>query len=595
MNYGDQIVTLLESEGYTTVFYVSGGNIMHILNSCRTKMRCVPVIHEMSAVIAAEYFNETSNGQRAFALVTAGPGLTNCVTGIAGAWLESRNVLVIGGQVKSSDLMLDLGVRQNGHQEINGIKIVESLCKVSVRIDRPLPLKQLSDFLSQGVSGRPGPIFFEFCLDAQASPSISSEDLVTLETLDVATVGIGEEMKAFWHLLNSSERPILLIGGGVSRDSAKKLISFAESMDMPIMTTWNGADRISSEHFLFVGRPNIWGQRSSNVILRQSDLLIAVGTRLSFYLTGFNWLEFVPDGKIVQVDVDQTELTKGHPVIELAINSDSVDFVYALEEHSKCSPKNFEEWLNFAQEVRKKLPLSESENSSHPGFLNPYEFVESLSKIVKSGEIVIPCSSGGAFTTMMQAFRQKDNQKIVTNKGLASMGYGLAGVIGAAVANRSSRAILVEGDGGFAQNCQELGTLAQIQGNVKIFLYSNEGYASIRMTQKNYFQGNYIGCDISTGLGLPNWEKLFSAYDIPCITIAEGFEKEGSFLELFESEFPAAFIVPIHSEQTYYPKISSSVDKSGQMKSDPLHMMTPPLSKLLSAEVFRYTSPSVPT
>lgn len=590
MNYGDQVVTWLESEGYTTVFYVGGGNIMHILNSCRTKMRCVPVVHEMSAVIAAEYFNETSNGQLAFALVTAGPGLTNCVTGIAGAWLESRNVLVIGGQVKSSDLMLGLGVRQNGLQEINGVELVKSLCKVSIRIDRSLPLEQLSDFLLQGISGRPGPVFFEFCLDIQASPSITSEDTLTVQTSDRAGVGIPDKMSEFWELFNSSERPVLLIGGGVSRSLAKKLVSFAERLNLPIMTTWNGADRISSEHFLFVGRPNIWGQRSSNVILRQADLLIAVGTRLSFFLTGFNWSEFLPEGKIVQVDIDQAELTKGHPQIELAINSDSSNFINALEEQFNSTSVNFTAWLKFAQEIRSKLPLSEPENSNHPGFLNPYDFVETLSELAKEEDVVIPCSSGGAFTTMMQAFRQKGNQKLVTNKGLASMGYGLAGVIGASIANSSSRAILVEGDGGFAQNCQELGTLAQIQGNVKIFLYSNEGYASIRMTQKNYYDGNYMGCDISTGLGLPNWEKLFSAYDIPCLMITEGFERDKNFLDLFENDIPAAFIVPIHPEQTYFPKISSSVDKLGQMKSDPIHMMTPALSIQKSAEVFRYTS-----
>jgi len=170
------------------------------------------------------------------------------------------------------------------------------------------------------------------------------------------------------------------------------------------------------------------------------------------------------------------------------------------------------------------------------------------------------------------------------------MGYGLAGAIGASVSNGNSRVILVEGDGGFAQNIQELGTLSQLKANVKIFLYSNEGYASIRMTQRNYFQGAYMGCDIATGLGLPNWELIFSAFNIPCLKIAENFEEDENFLEIFESKTPAAFIVPIHPEQTFFPKISSSVTANGQMRSDPLHKMTPPLSIQSSIEVFRYTS-----
>jgi acetolactate synthase-1/2/3 large subunit len=589
VNYGDQFIDFLKSQGYTTVFYVAGGNIMHVLNSCRTRITCIPVVHEVSAVIAAEYFNELSTTEKAFALVTAGPGLTNCVTGIAGSWLESREVLIVGGQVKSSDLMSKYKVRQNGIQEIDGLAIVSSICKATARIETPVSMSTLAELISQASSGRPGPVFLEFCLDVQGAEPIEADLNPELSTRVEDGFKDFPESEVFWEMLNSSSRPILLIGGGVARLTSKSLINFAERFNIPVMTTWNGADRIGSSHRLYVGRPNAWGQRSSNVILQQSDLLIAVGTRLGLQQTGFNWQNFLPVGRVIQVDLDSAELEKGHPNVALGICQDSEFFAKAILEMSLNKFYNFQGWLDFASEVRGKLPLSDPENSNHASYINPYNFVQTLSKISGNQDVIIPCSSGGAFTTMMQAFLQKDGQRLVTNKGLASMGYGLAGALGASTANRESRIVLVEGDGGFAQNLQELGTVAQLDSNLKIFIYSNEGYASIRMTQRNYFQGAYMGCDVSTGLGLPNWERLFSAYDIPCMRIGEGFENDQSFLALFESECPAAFIVPIHPEQTYFPKILSSVTANGQMISDPLHKMSPPLSIHLTAEILRYT------
>ena len=180
---------------------------------------------------------------------------------------------------------------------------------------------------------------------------------------------------------------------------------------------------------------------------------------------------------------------------------------------------------------------------------------------------------------MMQAFEQKPGQLMVTNKGLASMGYGLSGAIGAAIANPTRRVILVEGDGGFSQNLQEIGTAAINQLNLKMFILDDSGYASIRMTQKNYFGGSYVGCDRQTGLGLPNWDVLFSAWDVPVVRVKPGYENDPEFLRLFNSDTTCAFIVTIDPEQTYFPKITSRVTESGAMESNPLHLMSPGLSE----------------
>ena len=588
MKYSDYFVDLLVEEGYTTVFYVAGGNIMHILNSCRTRLRCIPVVHEVSAVIAAEYFNESSR-ERAFALVTAGPGLTNCVTGIAGAWLESRGVLIVGGQVKSTDLMNDTGIRQNGIQEINGIEIVDSICKVAIRVDKFIPKVELMPALNQAFTDRPGPVFLEFCLDVQAfevsensqqtnAPWISQKEILHFEGL---TETLGQ-------MIVTAERPLILLGGGVSRDIVGGYLDFFESLGIPLMTTWNGADRIPANHPLYFGRPNTWGQRSSNIILQQADLVIAIGTRLGLQQTGFNWQEFVPNGRVIQVDIDASELGKSHPKIDLGIQADASDFLEILLSVDISGAISKNEWVQFANLVRQLCPLNDPSNSFHSGFINPYQFVEALSQEAPDDAVVVPCSSGGAFTTMMQAFGQKRGQRIITNKGLASMGYGLAGAIGAAVANPNSPTILVEGDGGFAQNLQELGTAAAIGVRLKVFIYSNEGYASIRMTQRNYFDGAYMGCDVSTGLGLPNWEYISMAYGAIFKTISLDHMRSELFKEEMRDEFLRVYLVPIHPEQTYFPKISSSFASNGQMVSDPLHLMTPPLPESISERVFRY-------
>jgi len=205
-------------------------------------------------------------------------------------------------------------------------------------------------------------------------------------------------------------------------------------------------------------------------------------------------------------------------------------------------------------------------------------------------DVLVPCSSGGASTVLMQAFRQKLGQVVINDKALASMGYGLSGAIGAALANPSRRTVLVEGDGGFAQNLQELGTVRIQDLNLKIFIYANEGYASIRMTQRNYFGGSYVGCDVQTGLGFPDWLALFGAYRIPARQLDPAAPFDVDTLALMDAPGPAAFIVPIDPEQTYFPKITSRVTPTGTMESNPIHLMSPDLPADLTARVMPHLS-----
>jgi len=586
MTHADEMVGWLCDLGYTHCFFVSGGNSMHLLNAARQKMVCIPVVHEVSAGIAAEYFNESnlSNG-KAFVLVTAGPGLTNLVTALAGAYLESRELLVLGGQVKSSDLA-DKGLRQRGIQEVDGVAIAKAVAKSVKRIERPIAKADFFKLVNSGSTGRKGPVFLEVCLDAQGAPAgIVEGEVVAESSTDFQNGKIDEKsLEKLNDLLAKSDRPVILIGGGVSRNQFESLMPEVDRLGVPVMTTWNAADRLGSNHRLYLGRPNTWGQRSSNLILQNADLVIAVGTRLGLQQTGFNWAEFVPNGEVVQIDIDRAELEKGHPKISLSICADANDLLQQLLKRVSSRP-SWSKWVSLAKKVRDQIPLSEKVNGHFPGFLNPYDFVLKLSDLCGSDDIVVPCSSGGGFTVMMQAFNQKQGQVIITNKGLASMGYGLAGAIGAGLADKSRRTVLVEGDGGFAQNLQELATVSVQKLNLKIFIFANNGYASIRMTQKNYFGGAYLGCDVESGLGFPDWVLLAKAFGIKSLTLSENFATDENFLNEWNCDQACLFVVPVHPEQTYFPKISSQLTATGGMESAPLHKMSPPIADEVLAEL----------
>ena len=578
IKYSDQLGKWLQAAGYTHYFYVGGGNIMHLTESLSRFLTGVPVVHEVAAGIAAEYYNEIAAPKKALALVTAGPGLTNIVTALSGAYLESRELLVIGGQVKTSDLA-NGQVRSRGIQEVDGVALVESTTKVSRRLLAPVGPDEFTDIISATWTPRKGPVFLEIPLDVQAKMVTEEEFLAPVAPeLPVASEA---QLKEIVSLYEQAERPILLVGGGVTHSTAADMRETLSDRMVPVMTTYNGADRIGGEDPSYLGRPNTWGQRSANIVLQKADLIIALGTRLGMQQTGFNWQEFGRDAKIVHVDIDPGELEKGHPVTDIALAVDADDLFRRFVASSLPAKTN---WLRDAQAIRAAIPRIEDVNVTGESYISPYDFIVRLEELTKSDDLIIPCSSGSAFTLTMQLYRQKFGQRVVTNKSLASMGYGLSGAIGAAIAGDGKRTILIEGDGGFAQNLQELGTAQINRLNLKIFIFHDQGHASIRMTQRSYFNGRYLGCDGQSGLGLPNWERVFTAWDVPSMVLPLDFEETESFQQLFEEPGPAAFIVPIDPEQTYFPKISSRITESGSMESNPIDRMSPDLPEEITAK-----------
>ena len=361
---------------------------------------------------------------------------------------------------------------------------------------------------------------------------------------------------------------------------------------VPLMTTYNGADRVGSGIRTYLGRPNTWGMRYANVLLQQADVIVALGTRLGLQQTGFNWQEFAPLAKVVQVDIDPAELAKGHPSVDLALAVDANDLITRLA--AGMPPLQVADWLEFAAEVRAALPVVEESNSHHDGFLDPYQFFLDLSVACNSADAVIPCSSGGAFTVFYQSFLQKTGQLILSDKSLASMGYGLAGAIGAAVAHPGRRTIHIEGDGGFAQNMQELGTVAVNALPIKTFLFANDGYASIRMTQQNYFDGQYLGCDRSSGLGLPDWSGLAQAFGIPAMTLDADWRQSSRFVT--SSTKPVQHCSSSRStlSRPTFQRSAAACSQDGTMVSNPLHRYSPDLEPSVAARVLPYLAVTIP-
>ncbi len=404
--YSDLLADWLAELGYTHCFFVAGGNIMHLLESCSRRLICIPVVHEVAAGIAAEYFNEVALGPdgqpatgdskpaKAFAMVTAGPGLTNIVTALGGAWLESRELLVIGGQVKASDLNRG-EVRQRGIQEIDGVAIAAPVCERSVLMDKVVDRAAFAQLTYSGTHGRKGPVFLELPLDIQAAK-------VNEEALNTAVPPFAPQFPALppdaiaglATRIAKAERPVLLLGAGISRDTAATLQAALEQTGIPIMLTWNAADRLDTTSPVFFGRPNTWGMRFANILLQQADLVIALGTRLSLQQTGFNWQQFAPVGEVVQVDCDAQELAKGHPRVATPIQADANQILTGLVSKNLGT---HQPWLDFCREVRAALPLVEPVNHTGVGFINPYAFVETLSTLCTAEDLVIPCSSGSAF------------------------------------------------------------------------------------------------------------------------------------------------------------------------------------------------------
>ena len=583
IKYSDYFCKSLKKIGYTHCFLLQGGSIMHLVNSASKYFKVIPFLHEHCATIASEYFNKANKGKKnkSWVLVAAGPGLTNSISAISGAFLESRELLVVSGQSKTSDLRLHNknNIRQTGIQQNDGVGIAKKITKFSKTFYTPEKFENINKYVSLSFSGRNGPVLFEVPIDIQGK-FVKSFKAKKIKNINTKKITFTKKKSKILKLINKSKKISILLGGGIEKKGFSKIKKKLLNTNLALFTTWNGADLLAENDKNNFGRPNTWGQRYANILLQNSDLLISIGSSLGIQQTGFNYQSFVKRGKLVNVDIDRNQLNKSFPNSEIKIECDALVFLNYLIKIIDAKTKNRNKlWIQKCKVIKKLLPTNEKYNNyTGKKFISPYDFYIKISKILGDDDNICPCSSGGAETTFFQSFKFKENQTCINNKALASMGYGLAGAIGLALSNQKKRTCLFEGDGGFTQNLQEIGIAKKNNLNLKIFIFFDNGYASIRLTQKNYFKGKYIGCDSKTGLMFPNWKNFFKSYGVETFVLPKNFHNNKKFLKLFNDKKLRVFIVPIDPEQTYFPKISSKILKSGTLSSDSIDNMTPKIN-----------------
>lgn len=584
----DLIANFLAEKGCERVFTVTGGGAMHLNDSLghHDKLICMYNHHEQACAIAAEgYCRQT--GKPAALCVTSGPGGTNALTGIMGSWLDSIPVFVVSGQVKYETTIKSvpqLKLRQLGDQEFNIVDCVACMTKYVIMVDDANTiLYHLEKAWFLMLNRRPGPVWLDIPLNIQASMVETGE----LKHFNEAEI-INEPLDKFdlsdsnniLKEINQAKRPVLFAGTAIDNTGyAKKFVEFAERLNIPVVTSWNSNDIMYDEHYLYAGRPGTVGTRGGNFVVQNSDLLLVIGSSLNIRQISYNWKCFAQNAKLIVVDFDINELRKPTLSIDYPICVDLRDFIETCLKNIDFKSDNHREWLKFCKQLNLKYPSNKGNYPIKEGVVNPYQFMDEFSKLTEEGDSIV-CGNGSACVVTFQAFNIKKNQRMFTNSGCASMGYGLPAAIGAAVAKNGERVICFEGDGSLQMNIQELMTVRYYNLNLKLIIMNNDGYHSIRQTQANLFkQHPMCGVSKENGVGFPNMEKIAFAYDIPYYKITNMTDLE-VISKKFLSEANCAILeVMLDKEQYFEPKLSSKVLPDGKIVSPPIDDMYPFLDR----------------
>jgi len=582
----DYVANRLVDYGIRHVFMISGGGAMH-LNDSIGKADGLEYIcnqHEQASAIAAEGYARIS-GELAVVVVTTGPGGTNTITGVIGQWLDSVPVLYISGQVKNETTISscpEIGLRQLGDQEINIIDIVKPVTKFAAMVKDPKDIRMLMEkAIDIATSGRPGPVWFDIPLDVQGA--IVNEDSLEgycKENQETKHQQLEDDVQNLVDMIKEAKRPVLLAGHGIRIAKAQNdLLNLIERLNIPVVSTFNGCDLIPSEHPLYVGRLGTIGDRAGNFAVQNSDLLLCIGTRNNIRQISYNFKAFARVAKKVAVDVDKKELNKPTISYDLAINADAKDFLQSfMNAVSKFEAPNWNEWLEWCTDKKRRYPVVLDSYYKIKELINPYVFVETMSDVIKENQIVVT-GNGTASVAYFQACKVKKGQRTLWNSGCASMGYDLPAAIGACFAADRQSVICLAGDGSLQMNIQELQTLAYHQLPVKVFVFNNRGYFSIKQTQDNFFQSRYIASGPTSGVGIPNFIKIAEAYGIKAKRIYSQNNLAKEIQEIIEEDGPVVCEVMLTSDYQFSPKLSSQKLPDGRMVSKPLEDMYPFLNR----------------
>ena len=582
MKVSDYIIKYIEQLGVKDIFLLSGGGAMFLIDSAgKSKLNIIPNLHEQASVICAEaYSSYTEN--IGVTICTTGPGVTNCITGITSAYIDSTPLLVIAGQVKTNDMITNSNLRQKGIQEINAISLVESITKYAKTIKDAETIKYYLDkAVTLATTGRKGPVFLEIPLDIQNS-EINESKLIGYTSLSAEGVQNNDKINYVIKQLTLSKKPVILAGNGIRLSGAlanfKKLI---KKLNIPVLLSWKVNDFMDENDPLYFGRPGSISSRYANFILQQSDLLISIGNRLDFGTTAFQPDKFAPNAEKIIVDIDSFEINK-LPFSSSLINFtyDAKNFIDSLLEKDLYGLSDYSSWLNMCNKLKEKYPICLSEYYQEKDFVNSYVFIEELSKLLNSNDIIIPSSSGSAAEITSQAIKIKAGQRYLFSPGLGSMGYAIPYAIGVFFASdKTRRVICIEGDGSLQHNIQELQLIKRYNLPIKLFIWNNGEYGSIRNTQNKFFKGHLVACDSSSGVTLPSISKIAIAYDIPVFKISNHDNINLQIKNILEYNGPVICEVMINPKQLTMPRVQNEILEDGTIISKPLDDMWPFLDR----------------
>ena len=589
MRVADYIWKFLADRGVRHVFLVTGGGAMHLNDALGREKRIQYVcnLHEQACAMAAEGYARMS-GMPGVVSVTTGPGGTNALTGVVGAWLDSVPMIVISGQIKRATMITScphLKLRQLGDQEYNIVDAVRPMTKMAKTV---MSVEEVPSVMEEAwtlcQSGRPGPVWIDVPLDIQAAEiDICDKNFPIMSApLKPAATQV-EEVSA---LLRKAKRPVVIVGSGVRNAKAERLfLKVAESLNISVLTSISGIDLIPSDHPLFFGRPGILGERPANFIMQSSDLFIVLGTRMGIRICGYAY-ETVARGAVkVMVDIDEAELEKPTFMPDIKINADAGVFLEML--HAELpSLEAKTEWLDYCRRVKAAYPVVLQEHRDRTDYVSSYVLPEAIVRHAPV-PLTVVTSNGVAYTSTFQSIPVRKDMRMFSNEACASMGYGLPAAIGAAFAGGMDRTVVCfEGDGSIQMNLQELQTLLTYRLPIKLFVYNNGGYLSIKTTQKAFFGGFFVGSEAGSGVVLPVFERLAQAYGLPYFRLGNNQELERKLPEIFAVDGPVMIEVMLDPFEVLGPKAASRRLPDGTMVSESLENMAP----FLPGEEVRYWS-----
>ncbi|MBI2589900.1 thiamine pyrophosphate-binding protein [Candidatus Berkelbacteria bacterium] len=588
MILSDYIMKRLVEYGVRHIFTVTGGGAMY-LNDAMQKCKEIEYVcnhHEQACAMAAEGYSRACE-KMAVVQVTTGPGGTNAITGVLGQWTDSVPVLYISGQVKletSVESCPDIGLRQLGDQEARIVNIVKPITKFAAVVKDPKDVRKLLEkAIYICTHGRPGPVWLDIPTNVQGALIDETKLVGYDEKEDEMKFDAGilkESVKKVVELIKASKRPVIIAGRGIRISGSHDIfMEIAENLGIPVLSTHNGYDIIYTEHPLSVGRIGIYGDRPGNFALQNSDLLISIGSRNNVKQVSYNWKCFARAAKKVFVDIDKSELEKPTISPDIAIHSDARDFLLELKSQlEKEKMPSFSGWLMWCIERKRRYPVVLPEYKKPGKFVNPYYFNQKVTECLKEGDIIVT-GVGTSFFAVYQSAIVKKNQRFIWNTGCSAMGYDLPAAIGACVASGKEKDIVcLAGDGSIQLNIQELQTISFHKMPVKIFVYNNNGYVSMRQTQENFFDKRYIGCDKDSGVGFPDIRKVASAYNIPSELIKSHEDMGGKIMKVLEHRGPIICEVIMDPNCRFLPKITSR-KSGGKFVSSPLEDMFPFLER----------------